>query len=159
MSTEPEKKKGMDSTFLYMLMLICGLLMAVLPFAVFMGFGNIVGLFSSDWRLLIAYLGISLIAGYGISFGAFSLMQRTSCGKVQNYGQIATNAGISLAFVASFIGLAIIPGVRNLVMNLTPPDIDVSIRDSVGYGYYAFWGTLFGIAVGGNLSSICQTKS
>ncbi len=129
--------------------------MAVLPFAVFMGFGNVVGLLSSDWRLWIAYLGIALIAGYGISFASFALLQRSSCGKVKNYQQIASNAAISLAFIAGFIGLAIIPGVRGLIMNIVPPDVDVSIRDSVGYGYYAFWGTLFGFAVGGNLSGIC----
>ncbi len=138
-------------------MLICGLLLGVLPFAVFMGFGNIIGLLSSDWRLLAAYIGVALIFSYAVSYGSLALIQRSSCGKVQNHAQIATNSAISMGIFAGFLLLAAIPGVRGLVMNLTPPDMDVSIRDSLGYGYFAFWGAMFGIGVGGSLSAICSS--
>lgn len=66
------------------------------------------------------------------------------------------NAGISTAIQGGFMAIIhLIPWFRNVVKNLMPPDLDDTIRDSVGYAYYTFWGTVYGIAVGGNLSRIC----
>lgn len=150
------KQKESDNTLLYTMMISTSLLMAVLPFVIFMGIGTITGFPSTDWRVWAVYLLIAVVLSYLLSLGAFALLQRYQCGSVKNMSQISTNATISLAiqgFTLSIVTL--VPWFRNLVMNVLPPDTDVTVRDSVGYSYYSLWAMLFGVAIGGNLSRIC----
>lgn len=130
--------------------------MAILPFGVFMGLGSILGTNASDPRLLVTFILLALVVSYLTSFGSFILVQRANCGKIKNLKQIATNAGLALGIQALFLILAwLIPGLRGIVSNLMPPDLDPNILDSVGYSYFSFWASLFGTAVGGTLSGIC----
>jgi hypothetical protein len=146
----------MDSTILYAMMIAMAILMAILPFGVFMGLGSILGTNASDPRLLVTFILLALVVSYLTSFGSFILVQRANCGKIKNLKQIATNAGLALGIQALFLILAwLIPGLRGIVSNLMPPDLDPNILDSVGYSYFSFWASLFGTAVGGTLSGIC----
>ena len=141
---------------MYVMMIVVGLLMMIIPFAVFMGLGTAFGMLSSDPRLLFTYFLLAAIVGYGTSFGAFVLIQRMNCGSVKNVKQAASNATLVLGGQILALLLAwFIPGLRKIVTNLLPPDLDPAISDSVGYSYYSLWASLFGVAIGGSLSGIC----
>ena len=133
------------------------MLMAVLPFGVFLGLGTLLDVASSDIRLLTVYFLSALVVSYLISLGTFALIQRQNCGSVKNMKQVASNAGIALGIQAGALALCFLfPGLRSLVTNLFPLDLDIRIQDSLGYGYYSFWAALFGTAVGGTLSGVCN---
>ena len=65
----------MDNTLVYVMMSVIGLLMAVLPFGVFMGLGTVIGAAPNDPRILATYILLSLVIGYLTALGAFALIQ------------------------------------------------------------------------------------
>lgn len=146
----------MDTSILTTLMLSVGVLMFLLPFFVFIVLGHSLSATQGDPRLLIALFLCGAILMYLVSGAAFTLIQKYNCGKVNSASKIATNAGISTAVYAGFLAAAaFIPSLRGIVTNIISPEVELNIRDSLGYGYYSFWGSLFGIAIGGTLSAIC----
>jgi len=146
----------MDSTILYAMMIAMAMLMAMLPFGIFMGLGSMLGMNASNPQLLVTFILLALVVSYITSFASFLLVQRANCGQVKNWKQINNNAGLALGIQALFLLLAwLIPGLRGIVSNLMPPDLDPNIIDSVGYSYFSFWASLFGTAIGGTLSGIC----
>ena len=146
----------MDSSIIYAFMAALGILMAILPFGVFMGIGPAIGASSNDSRLLITFFLAAAAVAYLTSFGAFLMIQKSSCGKIKNMNQVSSNALIALGIQAITLFLVwLIPFLRGLVTNLLPPDLDVAILDSVGYAYWAFWASVFSTAIGGSLSGIC----
>jgi hypothetical protein len=147
----------MDNTLLYVIMIGVSMLMAVLPFAVFLGLGSLFDIASTDIRLLSVFFLGTLVISYLISLGTFTLIQRQNCGSIKNMKQVASNAGIAMGIQAGVLALCyFIPGLRGLITNLFPLDLDSRIQDSLGYGYYTFWAALFGTAVGGTLSGVCS---
>lgn len=130
--------------------------MAVLPFGVFIGLGMLFDISSSDIRMLSIYILAALVISYLTALGTFTLLQRQNCGSIKNMKQIASNAGIATAFQGVILALCyFIPGLRQLVTNLFPLDLDPTFQDSLGYGYFSFWAALFGTAIGGTLSGVC----
>ena len=149
----------MDNTVLYSMMAAVAILMGMLPFAVFMGLATMMDISLSDWRVLVCYIFAAVVIVYALSLGAFALIQKNNCGKV-NIEQVAQNAGISSAFQAGMLLLVtFIPWFRNVVMKLMPPDVDLKVRVAVGLAYYSFWAALFGVAVGGSLSAGCAVPT
>jgi hypothetical protein len=59
-------------------------------------------------------------------------------------------ANLLLVLLAAFV-----PWFKNVIANLMSPDLDGTIRDSTAFAYYAFWGTVLGMAVGGTMSGSC----
>ena len=146
----------MDNTIIYVMMISIALLMAMLPFGVFLGLGTALGIASSDTRLFATYILAALVVSYLTSLGAFALIQRANCGSVKNMKQIATNASFSLAFQAgTMLIISLVPFLRTMVSGLLPPDLDPSILTAVEYSYYSLWASLYGTAIGGTLSGIC----
>ena len=146
----------MDATIVYAMMVAMAILMAVLPFTVFMGLGSAMGAAAEDPRLLATFILLTLVVSYLTSLGSFALIQRANCGTVKNWKQIANNAGIAFGIQAVTLFLAwLIPGLRGIVSGLLPPDLDPAILESFGYSYFTFWASLFGTAIGGTLSGIC----
>ena len=146
----------MDQSILYAVMIALGFLMAMAPFAVFTGLGTLLETTVEDSRLLVVFLLGSAVLMFACSFGAFALIQKVNCGSVKNYQQVSANAGIATALQTGMALLAtFVPFLRNIVVNLLPPDLDPRIRDAVGYGYFNFWGALFGTAIGGAASAAC----
>lgn len=146
----------MDNSLLYILMLVGGIVMGVIPFMVFMGLGTLFGIGSPNFSLLVTLFVLTVLFSFGISFGSFVGIQKHKCGKVQDYGSISKYAGISTAIQTGIMLLVtLVPWFRGLVTQLMPPDTDSLVQASASYGYYSFWGCLFGIAFGGNMSSIC----
>jgi hypothetical protein len=147
----------MENSLLYILMLVGGLIMAMLPFFVFMGLGTLFGMDSVNFSLLVALFIVCIVASFLVSFSSFAVVQKNKCGKVQDYGNVAKFAGISTAIHTGTVLLAtFIPFLRNIVMNLMPPDTDNKVVGASVYGYYSFWGILFGLALGGNMTGICK---
>lgn len=149
----------MNTAVLYIVMACASLFMALVPFGVFMGVGSMVGLPSSDFRMILAYAVVLLVLAYAISLLSFTLVQKSNCGEVKNFKQIALNSLISVGFHVGLLLLVLfVPWFRNIVANLFSPEIDQTLRDSIGYGYYSFWATMFGVAMGGTLSASCASE-
>jgi hypothetical protein len=145
----------MDMTLVYVMMICLSLLMAILPFGIFMGLTQALQVPSDDYRILTTYILAALIISYLSSFGAFALIQNQNC-KKGNLKQSASNAGISMAFQAIILTLVwVFPYLRNIVSDLLPVETDIAIKTSLGYSYFSFWAALFGTAIGGTLSGVC----
>jgi hypothetical protein len=148
----------MDNTVVYAMMITAGLLMACLPFGIFMGLAPTLGIEAGDTKILITYILAALALSFVTAMGANALIQKSSCGAVKDMKKITANAGIAFGIQAAVLGLcAFVPSVRSLITNVMPPDLDGAIVDSVGYSYYSFWATMFGIAISGMLSAVCKT--
>jgi hypothetical protein len=144
----------MDNSLVFVMMICVGMLMAVLPFGVFMGLGTVLEIQASDTRLVTCYILLALILSYVLALVAFSLIQSNSTGKY-NIKQVAANAGISLALQSITLFLVwLIPSLRGLVTNLLPPDSEEEVTISIGYSYWSFWAALFSVAIGGTLSGV-----
>lgn len=147
----------MDSSIIYAFMAALGILMAILPFGVFMGIGPAIGAAADDPRIIITFFLVATVVAYLSSFGAFLMIQRANCGKIKNMNQVASNAMVALVIQAATLLLVwLVPFLRGLITNLLPPDLDVAILDSVGYAYWAFWASVFSTAIGGSLSAVCS---
>ena len=147
----------MDSSIIYAFMAALGILMAILPFGVFMGIGPALGAASNDPRMIITFFLLATVVAYVSSFGAFLMIQKANCKTIKNMNQISSNAMIALVIQAATLLLVwLVPFLRNLVTNLLPPDLDVAILDSVGYAYWAFWASVFATAIGGSMSGVCS---
>jgi hypothetical protein len=146
----------MNSTLLYVLMVFGSLILAAMPFGVFMGLGSVLGIEEVDFRLKFAFFLVAVVMSFGISFGAFALLQKSNCGEVKNWKQVSLNSLLSAGFQAGILVLiAVVPWFRTVVSNLLPPDVDAVVKETVGYSYYSFWAMLFGMAIGGTMSSSC----
>ncbi len=131
--------------------------MFMLPFFIFVTFGGSLGAGAGDTRLLGALLVGGGILMYMVGVASFSLLQKYNCGKVQSMRRVSDNAGIGVAIYLGLVGLAaVVPRLRAIVTDIISPEVEENIRESLGYGYYSFWGSLFAIAIGGTLSSICN---
>jgi hypothetical protein len=146
----------MDQTLLYCVMIGIAMLMGILPFGVFMGMGSALGVASSDSRLLVVFMLSTLVLSYVLSLGAFYLIQSSNCKSVKSMKQISANATLAM-WIQSFMLFLVwfFPSLRGVVSGLLPPTLDPAILDSIGYGYYTFWASLFGTAIGGTLSAVC----
>jgi len=146
----------MDQTILYCMMIGIALLMGILPFGVFMGVGHAVGVAAGDSRLLVVFMLSTLLFSYLLSFAAFYIIQTSNCKQGKNLKQVAANAALAM-WIQGFILFLVwfFPSLRSVVSGLLPPTLDPVILDSIGYGYYTFWASLFGTAIGGTLSAVC----
>ncbi len=146
----------MDNSLLYVLMLIAGIVMASLPWLVFMGISTMIGINTVDYRLLLTFGIMSLIISFVLTFIVFMVQQKKNCGRVKDYGKISTYAGISTGIQAGVLTVVtFIQWFKNIVYGVMSPDLDEKIRESAVYSYYSFWAILFGIALGGNMTAIC----
>ncbi len=146
----------MDNSLLYVLMFIAGVFMASLPWLVFMGFSTMFGIATIDYRLMLTFAILALILAFVLSFIVFMVLQKKNCGEVKDYGKISKYAGISTGIQATVLSvISFVQWFKNIVFGVMPPDLDDKIRESAVYSYYSFWAMLFGIALGGNMTSIC----
>ncbi len=137
-----------------------GTLMAVLAFGVTYGLAAVLGIADDviDIRITVAFLLISAIVIYGMSFGAFAGVQKDSCGEVRSWKQVALNALIPLAFQVSIMILILaVPWFRNVIGNLFPPGSPEFAKTATAFAYYSFWATLMGGSLGGTFSGSCKT--
>ena len=147
----------MDQTLIYLTMVIGGLLMAALPFAVYMGGSIGLGIVDpASSQLLTLLIFSTLFFAFFANVGIFSAIQYTSCGRVRDSRQIDGNAGLSTLIIFGALLLAIfVPGLKGIVTNMFSPITDQYVVQSFGYAYFLFWGALYGIATGGFLSANC----
>jgi hypothetical protein len=146
----------MDSTIVIVIMIGAGLLMGVLPFAIFMGLGTLTGISSPDARLLVTFFLAAGILSFLVNLGAGMAVQKTNCGSVKNMNQIMNNSGLAFTIQITVLLLAyFLPWLRGIVSNLLPPDTESVVLESVGYSYYSLWAALFGTAISSTLSGLC----
>jgi hypothetical protein len=146
----------MNSTVFYLVLVGASLLMAVLPFGVFMGLGTVLGIPAGDSRLVMTYIVLAVALAYAISLGAFSIIQKSNCGEVNNFKQVALSGLFTAGFQILMLGLAVgFPWFAGIVGNLLPPDSPVEVTKAVVMAYYSFWATMFGMAIGGTMSGSC----
>lgn len=147
----------MDQSLVYLLMVLGGILMAALPFGVYMGGSTVLGITdpASSQLLLLLFVG-TICASYLISLGAMAVIQHNSCGKVKNMKQIAGNAGLSTVLMVLILLVAVyIPGLKGIVTGLFPPTMDPLVGQATSYSYFLFWGAVYGLVIGGYLSANC----
>jgi hypothetical protein len=149
----------MDQSLLYLVMILGGILMAAVPFGVFMGGTALFGISDPASSQLLVILFISvLVISYLTGLAALSVVQANSCGKIKSMKQIAGDAGLSTLIISIVLALAIFfPSLRSLVTGLFSPTIDPVIVQAIGYSYFLFWGALYGLVTGGYLSANCGT--
>ena len=146
----------MDNSLLYVLMFTMSIVMAAIPWIIFMGIGTLFDITVIDYRLLLAFAVLAIILSFGLSFIVFMIVQKKNCGEVKDYGKISKYAGISAGIQGGILGIvSVITWFKSIVLSVVPPDLDDRIRQSIVFSYYSFWGMLFGTALGGNMSSIC----
>ena len=146
----------MNMSLLVTLMIAVAIIISLIPYVGFMLGRYIFNLPTCDGYLLsIVYLAI-LLATFGLCFGSFALLQQQTCGKVKNVKQIASNSGIATATQAvGMLLVAFIPVVRSFVGSILPNSLSYTYKESISYGYFAFWFSLFGSAIGGTFSAVC----
>lgn len=149
----------MDQSLLYLVMILGGILMAAVPFGVFMGGTALFGISDPASSQLLVILFISvLVISYLTGLAALSVVQANSCGKIKSMKQIAGDAGLSTLIISFVLALAIFfPSLRSLVTGLFSPAIDPVVVQAIGYSYFLFWGALYGLVTGGYLSANCGT--
>ena len=132
--------------------------MAMIPFGVFLALGSLLDLAKGDDSSLIVVLILATaVVGFIGSFGCFAMIQKQNCGSVKNMKQVVSNAGMSCAIQTVTAGLVwLLPFLQNIVTSIFPPDLDPLMASAVGYGYWGFWSAIYGIAIGGTLSGICN---
>ena len=133
------------------------LMMGTIPLLVFMGLGSALGTQSSEMRVLVAFFLFAGIVVFLASLGAFVLMQKEDCGKVQSVAKAANNAGLAMLIqVATLVLVWLITPLRGIVTNLLPPDLDPNISDALGYGYFGAFAGAFSTLVGASFSGMCD---
>jgi len=146
-----------DQSLIYLVMGLAGLILSGIPFGIYMGVGTMMGITdSSSSTLLLTLYVVVIVVTFLSSLGGFAIVQSQSCGKVKNYKQIASNAGISTLIVTLALSVAVfIPFLKNIVGSLISPDLDSNVKEALGYSYFLFWGGLYGFASGGFMSAVC----
>ena len=135
------------------------LMMGTIPLLVFMGLGSALGTQSSEMRVLIAFFLFGGIIVFLASLGAFVLMQKEDCGKVQSVAKAANNAGLAMLIqVATLVLVWLITPLRGIVTNLLPPDLDPNISDALGYGYFGAFAGAFSTLIGASFSGMCDDE-
>jgi hypothetical protein len=147
----------MNMTFTIAMLICMFLLMFTIPFLVFMGLGSALGTQPDEVRVLISYFLFAGIVVFLASLGVFVLMQKEDCGKVQSVQKAANNSGLALLIqVATLVLVWLITPLRGVVTNLLPPDIDVNISASLGYGYFGAFAGAFSTLIGATFSGMCD---
>lgn len=149
----------MENSVLYAFMIVLGVLM----FGFTYGLLHILQYFAETtlvtnyWSVFMTLLFGGALLMYLASAAAFSAVQYTNCKKIKA-ATIFSNAAISAAITSAFTLLAgLVPFLRSLVKNLLPLDLDPTLSESFAFGYYNFWGAMFGVVIGGSFSAICPS--
>jgi hypothetical protein len=149
----------MDNGILYAFMIVLGVLMFGFTFA-FLHILEYLGattLQTNYWSVFFTLFAGGVMLMYFASAAAFSAVQYTNCKKIKA-AQVFSNAGISVAISSVFTLLAgLVPSLRNIIKSLLPLDLNPTLSESFAFGYYNFWGAMFGVVVGGSFSAICPT--
>ena len=147
----------MDQSLIYLLMILSGIIMAAVPFGVYMGGSTVFGIQDpASSHLLVLLFIVTLCISYMIGLGAMTTIQHNSCGKVKNMIQISGNAGLSTIIIILVLALGVyIPGLKGMVTGLFSPTLDPLVAQSIGFAYVLFWGAAYGIVIGGYLSANC----
>jgi len=133
------------------------LMMGMIPLLVFMGLGSALGAQSSETRVLVAFFLFAGIVVFLTSLGAFVLIQKEDCGKVQSVAKAANNAGLAMIIQISTLVLVwLVTPLRGIVTNLLPPDLDPNISDALGYGYFGAFAGAFSTLIGASFSGMCD---
>ena len=149
----------MDNSILYVFMIVLGILMAGMPYAIL----NLLHIFAevtlenNYWSVFFTLLLSGFVVMYFTSAAAFSAIQYNNCKKVKA-SSIFGNAAVSAAIASFFTLLAgMVPFLRDFIKALMPLNLDSTLTESLAFGYYGFWGAMFGVVIGGSFSAICPT--
>jgi uncharacterized membrane protein len=146
-----------DQSLIYLIMGLAGLFLSGIPFGVYMGLATTMGITDPNSSSLLVMLYVIVIfVTFLASLGSFAAIQNQNCGKVKNFKQIASNAGISTLIVTLSLSIAVfIPFLKNIVGSIVSPDIEPTVKEALGYAYFLFWGGLYGFSAGGYMSAVC----
>ncbi len=138
-----------------------GAFMVLITFAVIYGLATMLGIGQDtmDIRLTFAFFAVACMALYGSSFGIFAGIQKSNCGEVKSWKQIALNALLPTAALVILMAVILfVPWFQNVVGDLLPPDTPAFGKTTAALAYYTFWATLLGGALGGTMSGSCKVE-
>lgn len=148
----------MNMGLLIGLMFANAILISFIPYIFFNTAYNLYDIFPTNGILLLMVYIAIIVISFGLSFGTFALIQKENCKSIKNFKQISYNSLI----VAGIQGIgmliaAFVPVLRSFVKSVIPTMLASNCinKESISYGYFAFWYSLFGIAIGGSLSAVC----
>ena len=147
----------MNTGLLVSLMLACGILIGLTPTLCFTIANIALGIQGLPLNILLLTLLITTILAFLLSAASFTYLQYNSCKKVKNVKQIFANAGMAAGLQLVVLLFVHFTGFTSIPMNMLPIWIptQVGIKEGLGYGYYSFFASMFGIVMGGTLSSVC----
>ena len=144
----------MNTGLLVSLMFACGILLLSIPILSFIIANMYLGQ-GITGNVLLATFIITIVLTFLLSAASFTYLQYDSCKKVKNVNQIFTNAGIAAGIQFVTLPLVHFLGWTSIPKNMLPLWIPEITREGLGYGYFSFFASMFGIVIGGTLSAIC----
>jgi hypothetical protein len=151
-----------SGAFIYGSTLSLAFFVFLIVFALFRNFSNINIFWGIVWLIFPAIL-------YLIGVGMSSIGSWISCKRV-NVGRAFLSSLFLYATTYISLGIASIPWMRLPIASVFAPLFDQNIScnaslalveakypglKGIGYGYYAFWGVLFGQILNANFSTAC----
>jgi len=138
-------------------MFACGILLGWIPFLCFTIANIAFGIQGISTNLLIATLLITVVLTFLLCAASFTYLQYNSCKKVKNTKQIFANAGLAAGLQFIILLFVHITGFTSIPINMLPlwTPTNYGIKEGVGYGYYSFFASMFGMVLGGTLSAVC----
>jgi hypothetical protein len=149
--------KGMKTGLLVSLMLTGGIILGGVPIVCFLLVNLIYGIQAITPNLIVIMCCITIVLTFLVAAAIFTGLQYSSCNKVQNVNQIFANAGIAAAIQFVTLLFVHLTGFTNIPKNMLPLWLSSqpAAREGLSYGYFSFFASMFGIVIGGTLSSIC----
>jgi len=147
----------MNTGLLVGLMIACGFFIGCAPVLCFMVANTVFGIQGLPLNSLLIAFFITIALTFVLCAASFTALQNDSCKKVKNVKQIFANAGIAAGLQTVTLLFVHFTGLISIPMNMLPLWLinQPGIKEGLGYGYYSLFASMFGIVLGGTLSSVC----
>jgi len=147
----------MNTGLLVSLMMACGILLGATPALCFMIAKITLGIQGLPLNLLVMTFLITVALTFVLCLASFTYLQYDSCKKLDSNDltKLLANAGIAAGLQTVTLLFVHFTGFISIPMNMIPYTMEYGVKEGIGYGYYSFFASMFGVVLGGTLSSVC----
>jgi hypothetical protein len=138
-------------------MMACGILLGATPALCFMIAKITLGIQGLPFNLLLMTFLITVALTFVVCLASFTYLQYDSCKKLDSNDliKLLANAGIAAGIQTVTLLFVHFTGFISIPMNMIPYTMEYGVKEGIGYGYYSFFASMFGMVLGGTLSSVC----